>query len=293
MSGEAQRGSDVASNFDVQFDPWPQAAQVHVEWGVPAARLAARRGDLVVLVDVLSFSTSVIEVVARACIAFCYSPEELDQAGGRDRVARDHDAIVLSEQRSVSAGEVSLSPASLQSLPLGRRVVMTSLNGGRCVADAADAPWVGIGALTNRTAVARRVERLLVAGVATRCTIVPCAELWSGPFMASQVGDLSEVSAPLVRPSYEDLLGAGSIASAMGAHVHRSVEASMAAAVFESHEGRVGEFLANCVSGRELIERGFAADVAIAAQLDARAVVPERSMGDPAKRFVAGPSHSL
>ncbi len=285
MSGGAQRGSDVASNDDVQFDPWPDVAQVHVEWGAPAALLAAQRGDLVVVVDVLSFSTSVIEVVERDGTAFCYSPEELDRAGGRDRVARDHDAVVLSKQRSVSAGEVSLSPASLQSLPLGRRVVMTSLNGGRCVAAAADAPWVGIGALTNRNAVAHRVEWLLADGVASRCTIVPCAELWSGPFMASQVGDVSEVSAPLVRPSYEDLLGAGSIVSAMGTRVRRSVEASMAAAVFESHEGEISEFLTGCVSGRELVERGFATDVALAAQLDARAVVPERSIGDPAKRF--------
>ena len=287
MSGEAQRSSDVASNDDVQFDPWPEAAQVHVEWGVPAALLAALRGDLVVVVDVLSFSTSLIEVVERDGTAFCYSPDELDRAGDRDRAARDHDAIVLSKQRSVSAGEVSLSPASLQSLPLGRRVVMTSLNGGRCVAAAADAPWVGIGALTNRTAVARRVEWLLADAAATRCTIVPCAELWSEPFMASQVGDLSEVSAPLVRPAYEDLLGAGSIVAAMGEHVQRSVEASMAATVFESHESRISEFLEGCVSGRELIERGFAADVTIAAQLDTRAVVPERSMGDPAKRFVS------
>jgi len=73
----------------------------------------------------------------------------------------------------------------------------------------------------------------------------------------------------------------------MDAHVRRSVEASMAATVLESHEGEISEFSAGCVSGRELIERGFAADVTIAARLDARAVVPERSMGDPAKRFVA------
>jgi len=61
----------------------------------------------------------------------------------------------------------------------------------------------------------------------------------------------------------------------------------MAAAVFENHRDRVEEFLEGCVSGRELIECGFAADVTIAARLDSRSVVPERSMGDPAMRFVA------
>ena len=285
MGGEAQRSSDVASNSDGQFDPWPAEAQVHLEWGVPGALLAARRGDLVVVVDVLSFSTSVVEVIERDGTAFCYSPEELDRAGGRENVGRDHDAVVLSKQRSVPAGEVSLSPASLQSLPAGQRVVMTSLNGGRCVAAASAAPWVGIGCLTNRTAVARRIETLITEGVASRCTIVPCAEIWSGPFMASQVGDLSEVAAMLVRPSYEDLLGAGSIVTALGAHVRQSVEASMATAVFESHRDRLRPFLESCVSGRELIERGFGDDVELAARLDTRSGIPERSSGDPARMF--------
>jgi len=237
------------------------------------------------VVDVLSFSTSVVEVIERDGTAFCCYPEELDRAGGRENVGRDHDAVVLSKQRSVSAGEVSLSPASLQSLPAGQRIVMTSLNGGRCVAAASAAPWVGIGCLTNRTAVARRIETLIAEGVASRCTIVPCAEIWSGPFMASQVGDLSEVSTMLVRPSYEDLLGAGSIVAALGAYVRQSVEASMAMAVFESHRDRLRPFLEGCVSGRELIERGFGDDVELAARLDTRSGIPERSSGDPARMF--------
>ena len=99
MGDEALRTSDVTDSDDVSFDPWPSTAQVHVEWGAPGALLAARRGDLVVVVDVLSFSTSVVEVAARDGVAFCYSPEELDDAGGRERVGRAHDAIVLSKHR--------------------------------------------------------------------------------------------------------------------------------------------------------------------------------------------------
>jgi 2-phosphosulfolactate phosphatase len=284
MGNEVDRKSDVAEGGDVSFDPWPSEAQVHVEWGVPAALLAARRGDLVVVVDVLSFSTSVVEVVARDGIAFCYSPEELDNEGGRERVGRIHDAVVLSKQRNVAPGEVSLSPASLRSIPFGQRVVMTSLNGGRCTAAAAGAPWVGIGCLTNRRAVARRVEELLADGSATRCTVVPCAEVWSGPFMASQVGDLGALAIPL-RPSVEDLVGAGAIVAALDPQILRSVEATMAATTFESHAGRLLSVLQGCVSGRELRERGFDADVDLATQVDAHAVVPERALGDPPHRF--------
>lgn len=249
----------------------------------------AGRGDLVVVVDVLSFSTSVVEVVAREGIAYCYSPEELDRSGGREVVGRAHDAVVLSKQRRVGAGEVSLSPASLQSIPIGQRVVMTSLNGGRCAAAAASAPWVGIGCLTNRTAVARRIEELLVGGAADRCTVVPCAEVWSGPFMASQVGDLGDLAAMLVRPSSEDLLGAGAIVAALDPSLLRSVEASAASAVFESQAGRLVSAVQDCVSGRELRERGYDVDVDIATRLDAHPVVPQRCRDDPHHRFAHGP----
>lgn len=285
MGSEGRRTSDVVDVGGVSFDPWPSQVGVHVEWGVPGALLAARRGDLVVVVDVLSFSTSVVEVVARDGVAFCYSPEELDEAGGREQVGRVHDAVVLSKQRSVAEGEVSLSPASLQSIPIGERVVMTSLNGGRCASAAAKAPWVAVGSLTNRTAVARRIEALLTEGTATRCTVVPCAEVWSGPFMASQVGDLSGVAANPLRPSVEDLMGAGSIVAALDSSVLRSVEATMASVVFESHAGRLASALQECVSGRELRERGFEADVEIAARIDAHAVVPERAFDDPPHQF--------
>jgi 2-phosphosulfolactate phosphatase len=250
--------------------------------------LAARRGDLVVVVDVLSFSTSVVEVIARKGIAYCYSPEELDASGDREAAGRAHDAVVLSKHRRVGAGELSLSPASLQSIPLGQRVVMTSLNGGRCAAAAAGAPWIGIGCLTNRTAVARRVEELLLAGVADRCTVVPCAEVWSGPFMASQIGDVGDPGALLVRPSVEDLLGAGAIVAALDASMSRSVEASAAASVFEAHAARLTTAVEECVSGRELCGRGFRTDVDIATRLDSHDVVPQRHRSDPPHRFAGG-----
>ena len=59
----------------------------------------------------------------------------------------------------------------------------------------------------------------------------------------------------------------------------------MAVVVFESHRDRLTQYLESCISGRELIERGFGDDVALAACLDTRNGIPERSPGGPARMF--------
>jgi phosphosulfolactate phosphohydrolase-like enzyme len=58
--------------------------------------------------------------------------------------------------------------------------------------------------------------------------------------------------------------------------------------VFESQAGRLVSAVRECVSGRELRERGYGADVDIAVRLDAHTVVPERCRDDPHHRFAHG-----
>jgi 2-phosphosulfolactate phosphatase len=84
----------------------------------------------------------------------------------------------------------------------------------------------------------------------------------------------------------EELLADGTaIVAALDVSVSRSVEATTASAVFESHAGQLTSSLQDCVSGRELRERGFGTDVEIATRLDAHAVVPERVRSDPHHQF--------
>jgi len=66
--------------------------------------------------------------------------------------------------------------------------------------------------------------------------------------------------------SIEDWLAAGAILRALPGR--RSAEATLAIAAFESGQHSVQALLAASSSGRELIGRGFGADVELAAQVD-------------------------
>jgi phosphosulfolactate phosphohydrolase-like enzyme len=59
----------------------------------------------------------------------------------------------------------------------------------------------------------------------------------------------------------------------------RSPEAAAAEAAFLSSRDQLVSVLADCASGRELCERGFSDDVALAAELDVSACVPRLVAG--------------
>ncbi|HET9141784.1 2-phosphosulfolactate phosphatase, partial [Actinophytocola sp.] len=140
-------------------------------------------------------------------------------------------------------------------LPAGTFLGISSLNGGSlCAAAAATGRTVLAGCLRNAAAVraaARRIAADAPIGV------VPAGERWNAP----EEG---------LRPSVEDLLGAGAIASLPG----RSPESELAAAAYAGAAGRIGELLAGCGTGRELAGRGVPADVPLAAEVDSTDVVP-------------------
>jgi 2-phosphosulfolactate phosphatase len=88
-------------------------------------------------------------------------------------------------------------------------------------------------------------------------TIIPAGERWP---------DRS------LRPALEDLLGAGAIIHALPGR--RSPEAGAAEAVFIAMRDKLSDTLYECPSGRELVERGFPEDVALAAALNVSDAVP-------------------
>jgi 2-phosphosulfolactate phosphatase len=75
-----------------------------------------------------------------------------------------------------------------------------------------------------------------------------------------------------LRPSLEDLIGAGAIIHYLSGV--RSPEADAAVAAFPGDSPRLAVQLTRSSSGKELVERGFAEDVRLAAQFNASDSAP-------------------
>ena len=273
MHESADAPTDVPADG---FEPWPDSS-VHVSWGPTAAALASQRGDVVVVVDVLSFSTTLSIAVAREFTCLVYSGAEIEALGGPALAAIRLGARPLASRAAAASGQPSLSPASLLFAEPGQRVVVTSLNGASVVAAAAGAPAVLVGSLRNATACARTAAQLLGETRAGRITVVACGEQWSS--VAPDARGL--------RPCAEDWLGAGAICAGLAELGYSlSAEARLAAATWSTDLGY--EDLGDCVSARELRSAGYAADVELALQVDTDEKVPVRMAGEQTGRVFVG-----
>lgn len=220
--------------------------RVRCEWGAEGIEAIAGDADVVVIVDVLSFSTCVAVAAERGAIVHpCVWKDE--RAGAM--------ATELGATLAVKRGEAgpSLSPASLRSLSAGERFILPSPNGSTLTTLAPPNATVIAGSLRNAEAVARAIEQIDGA-----VAVIPAGERWT------HTGTL--------RPALEDLLGAGAIIDRLSGT--RSPEAESAAVLWRAMRKDINAVLAECGSGRELIERGFAEDVRIAGEVYAGSAVP-------------------
>jgi len=217
---------------------------VRFQWGPVVAPTLT--GGICVVVDVLRFTTAVEAAVTRGVTVYPYRWRDATAAGFADSVH------ALLADGADSAGP-SLSPLSMDALAPGRSLVLPSPNGSTCATLAAEAgAQVVAGCLRNAAAVGAWAD-----GAPRPVTVIACGEKWPD-------GSL--------RPSLEDLLGAGAILAHLKGNI--SPEARAAIAAFRDAECDLPEILRHCASGRELGEKGWAEDVDYAAQLNVSTTVP-------------------
>ena len=214
------------------------------EWG-PGAVSALAPADVIVVVDVFSFTTCVDVAVSRG-VRSC---RRLDDPSAAE-YATAQGAELAGKRRKT---RYSLAPESYLEAPAGLRCVLPSPNGALVtLAAAASGAVVLAGCLRNARAVAAAAER---AG--RTFNVIPAGERWLD-------GGL--------RPALEDALGAGAILDALPGS--RSPEAAAMVAMFQGRREALVETLDACGSGRELTGRGHLRDKLIAGDLDVSSCVP-------------------
>lgn len=227
------------------------AFDIRCEWGEQGVTQLAPLSDVVVIVDVLSFSTSVDIATSRDAMIFPFCWKDASAAVFAASVG----AIVADANRG-SPG-YSLSPQSLVHLPPGTRLVLPSPNGATLTLGTGIVPTLA-GCLRNAQAVAAVAQ-----WYGSRITVIPAGERWPSD------GSL--------RPALEDWLGAGAIINHLAGTL--SPEAQAAAATFRGVQSDLPRLLQSCGSGQELLARGFATDVALASALNVSTCAPVFSEG--------------
>jgi len=223
-----------------------QRLNVDCQWGMRGLHAIAG-GNTVVIVDVLSFSTATtVAVRSGATILPCEWDDERAAA-----LAAAEGAELASKR---GRGRFTLAPASLRNVPPGLRLVLPSPNGSTLAWSAQElhAAAIVAGCFRNATAVARWASQQ-----GRDVAVVAAGERWEDG---------------TIRFAIEDWLGAGAIISRLPGN--RSPEAEAAAASFERLRRSIHGTLANCPSGRELIEGGYPDDIDLASEIDADDVVP-------------------
>jgi len=131
---------------------------VRFEWGPAGARALAPSVNVLVIVDVLSFTTAVEVAVARGARVYPYRYRDDSAAAFAKRVR----ATLAVDRRRVSVEEpYSLSPASLAGIPAETSLVLPSPNGSAISTLAAEfGRPILAGCLRNAAAVARAARAL-------------------------------------------------------------------------------------------------------------------------------------
>lgn len=222
---------------------------VYSEWGLAGVEALRKRVSVLVIVDVLSFSTAVDIAVSQGAAILPFPSGDRIAA---QRAAEDADAQ-LGAPRQAGGGQVSLSPRTLAKLTAGTRLMLPSPNGSRISLSGGET-LVMAGCLRNTRAVANHARNLAGDG---DIAVIPAGERWPD-------GSL--------RPAIEDLLGAGAILDALDLPV--SPEAIVAREAFRSAGTELETLIRQSVSGRELTDEGYADDVALALEINCSTATP-------------------
>ena len=218
---------------------------INFEWGIEGVKKFSAVSDIIIIVDVLSFSTCVDVVTGNYAYIYPYKYKD----GSAAEYARSCGAQLASPVRSLD--NISLSPYSLKNVTELSRIVLPSPNGSE-LSLLSKSRITLCACLRNYRAVAEYAN-----SISSNVTVIAAGEKWP---------DGS------IRFAAEDLIGAGAVISVLEGE--RTSEAEACSSFFESSRDKLEDLILCCVSGKELIDRGYSADVHLALEIDCSQAIP-------------------
>ncbi|MFC9694012.1 2-phosphosulfolactate phosphatase [Kribbella sp. NPDC056951] len=227
--------------------------RVGFDWGPVGAAVVA--GQLVAVVDVLSFTTAVTVAADLGIDVYPYRWRDETAVA----YASQYDAHLAVGRSEAGPGDVSLSPVTIRQATGVTRLVLPSPNGSTIAQQLSDSGATVIAvSLRNRLAAAQWANQRLVEDPSLKVVAIAAGERWPD-------GSL--------RPAVEDLWGAGGFLSALETD-GLSPEARAAVAAYDAVADELPSLLHDCAGGRELTQYGYPDDVRIAAEVDQSHSVP-------------------
>lgn len=245
-----------------QEDGDHQTPQVNLDWALDGLVHALKKHDLIVIVDVLRFSSAVVTAVAHGFTIYAVGDPQKGVA-----LAKRAGAELAGKSGHT---KFSLSPSSFMNAPdmSGREVVLFSPNGAACSERIKNQDNAYIGCFLNALALGQTISAVARAR-ARNVTIIAAGEQRSvatGERITYQPQESQRVLA------IEDYLGAGAILT--NVDLVKTAEAYVCEQAYRSVTPRLFELVRASFSGRYLEQNGLLDDVRHAVKVDLYAIVP-------------------
>jgi 2-phosphosulfolactate phosphatase len=228
--------------------------QISLEFAAKDAGKAVKRGDLIIVVDVLRCCTSIINALANGAKTIV-PVKTLKEAYDLQR--RHPDFLLAGERKGCKPKGFDLgnSPAQYTSeRVLGKNLIMTTTSGTVALVNSKGAKWVFAGAFLNAASAARE---------------------------AVQIAEDEEIGVSLVLSgergqfSFEDFVCAGAIAERLSVrNICCSDETLAAILAFEQVKNNLCESVMEAQHARHLAKMGLKGDVEFSCQLDTMSTIP-------------------
>jgi 2-phosphosulfolactate phosphatase len=227
--------------------------RITVDFFVKGVKKAVQRGDLIVIIDVLRCSSSIITALAKGAKSILPVKTVMEARKIHNKYPN---FILAGERKSIppSGFQFNNSPCAFSLADLnGKHVILTTTSGTKAIAEAKNADYILIGAIINAKSVGNTALRLAEKD-----------EINITLALAGHKGNFS----------LEDFIGAGAIANSISKKTALSDSTQAAILAFRKANQSLYEAIAQGTHATYLINIGLKEDVRFCTRLNSFMITP-------------------